>query len=174
MTTYSRVLRRIPTQIAGLRLTPADWGGALRVSAGAAVALAMAIVLLDSMIYRDQLSDWYVAGRTGPVVALTYYMMKLAVWEELVYRGLVMTALVACLSWGKSKPAPGVMIFAIVASQFANVATAVLPDPLYGTLRFWAPGCVWGWLYWRHGLLSAMFGHALCHVLLDPLLRWAL
>jgi hypothetical protein len=33
---------------------------------------------------------------------------------------------------------------------------------------------VWGWLYWRHGFVSALLGHGLCHLLLDPALRAAL
>jgi len=58
----------------------------------------------------------------------------------------------------------------IVAAQFANVGVLVVADPLYAGLRYWLVGCVWGWLYWRHGWLAAVAGHVLTHPVLDPVL----
>jgi hypothetical protein len=46
----------------------------------------------------------------------------------------------------------------------------VLHDPVYASLRYLAVGSVWGWLYWRHGWVSALIGHGAAHLVLDPLL----
>ena len=106
---------------------------------------------------------------------------ELTVWacigsmrEELIYRLGLMTLLVALPAvWGKSA-GPAWITAAIVVSQFCNIGSLAWATPPWGILRYWAVGCVWGWLYWRHGFASAFIGHGTAHLLLDPLLAVAL
>jgi hypothetical protein len=63
---------------------------------------------------------------------------------------------------------------AIILSQFANVWAFVVAEPIYGSLRYWLVGCVWGWLYWKHGFVTAAAAHGACHLLLDPALKLTL
>ncbi len=66
------------------------------------------------------------------------------------------------------------IVGAILVAQFADIGGLVVAWPEYAVPRFWLVGTVWGWLYWRHGFVSALAGHGLCHLLLDPVLRAAL
>ena len=82
-----------------------------------------------------------------------------------------MTTLVALIAALARKKTPALLILVIAAAvQFVNVAPLVVAFPAYGPLRYWAVGTIWGWLYWRHGLLAAMAAHAGTHLILDPIL----
>ena len=158
----------------GLRITAPQPGAAGRAVALAVLGVTIFVVLLDGWLFRRHLPAGYVAFYTGPLVPRIFVMSLLACVEELKFRLLLMTALVALAALVRRKPPAAWFVAIILAAQFANVWTLVLGDPLYASLRYWAVGCVWGWLYWRHGWLSALVGHGTAHVLLDPALLWAL
>jgi len=98
-------------------------------------------------------------------------MCLLAIFEEVKYRLLLMTVLMlAITALLKRTPSGWCVLLIIIAAQVANVGYLVADDPAYGSLRYLAIGCTWGWLYWKHGWLSAMMAHGITHVLLDPML----
>ena len=148
-------------------------------TAGIAVLCAIAavtgfILLLDGVLFRQHLTPDYVRLFTSPLIPRLPIFSFLAAIDEFKYRLLLMTALVALQKSVGIKLSPISFIAAIVISQFVNVGSFVMADPVYASLRYWAVGCVWGWLYWRHGWLAALTGHAACHLLLDPLLMLVL
>lgn len=158
---------------AGLGLLPAD-----AKSAATATGLAMlgvgALVLALDLAFRTALPPDYVTHYTAPLWPRVVFSCLGALKEELLYRLVLTTALAALpMLWGK-RAGTGWMIFAIAAAQLVNVEWLVFEAAPWGALRFWLVGCVWGWLYWRHGLVSALIGHGTVHLLLDPLLLWAL
>jgi hypothetical protein len=110
-------------------------------------------------------SPGYVAFFTSPLWPRTALMSAKAAIEEVEYRLLLMTVLVFLFSRRRYG-----IVAAIVLAQLVNVWPTLLVDPLYGSLRYWLVGCVRGWLYWKHGWLTALAGHSLCHLVLDPLL----
>lgn len=128
------------------------------------------IIVLDGWLFRAHLTDYYVDFYTRPLLPRTVVVSVFAMMEELRYRLVVMTALVALAMLVRIKPTPALFAAVIVIAQFANVGAQVIADPLYASLRFLAVGCVWGWLYWRHGFASAFVGHGTSHLLIDPLL----
>jgi hypothetical protein len=138
------------------------------------VGVTLFIALLDALLFRQSLPQEYVAVYTSPLLPRTLLNLLNAAIDEVKFRLLLMTALVMLLGWWRGKLAPGWFILAIIAVQFANVWDIVIAFPLYGTLRFWAVGCVWGWLYWRHGWLTALAGHSATHLLMDPVLLYLL
>ncbi len=144
--------------------------------AGAIAILAVTawIVVLDALMFRQSLPADYVSFYTSALVPRTLLAVLGSSIEEVKFRLIVMTLLVWVMSaWRKPVPAIA-FAAAIVVSQFANVGALVVAEPIYGSLRFWAVGCVWGYLYWRHGWLTALTAHAATHLLLDPLLAVAL
>jgi hypothetical protein len=154
---------------AGLRLFPDNLNAALRATLGAVVGVSLFVVALDQA-FNAALPEGYRHFYTAPLYPRMFASCLGALKEELLYRLLLTTALAALpMLWGKSA-GPKWMIAAIVLAQFANVQALVLEVPPWGALRFWLVGCTWGWLYWRHGLASAMVGHGAVHLLLDPLL----
>ena len=98
----------------------------------------------------------------------------MAAFEEFKFRLVLMTGLTMAVALWQERVSNRQFIAIILASQLCLVWPMVLADPLYGALRFWTVGAVWGWLYWRHGWLAGLSGHASTHLLLDPLLFVAL
>ena len=158
----------------GLTLRPTDW----RV-AGVTVILAIAgvtasILVLDGLLFRQHLTPDYVRAFTSPLIPRLPVLSLIAAIDEFKYRLLLMTVLVALQKLVFGKLSVASFVAAIVISQFVNVGSLVLADPVYAALRYWAVGCVWGWLYWRHGWLAAVTGHAASQLLLGPLLMQVL
>ena len=158
----------------GLTLRPVEWRAASIAVLVVIAGVTGFVVVLDGLMFRHQLTPDYVRFFTSPLIPRLPLFSFLAAVEEFKYRLLLMTALVAVQKLVRGKLSPMNFIAAIVISQFVNVGAFVLADPVYAALRYWAVGCVWGWLYWRHGWLAAVIGHAACHLLLDPLLMQVL
>ena len=158
----------------GLTLRPAQWRAAGIAVLCAIAAVTWFVLLLDGVLFRQHLTADYVRLFTSPLIPRLPVFSLLAVIEEFKYRLLLMTALVAVQQLVGIKLSPISFVGAIVISQFVNVGSFVIADPVYASLRYLAVGCVWGWLYWRHGWLAALTGHAVCHLLLDPLLMLVL
>lgn len=136
----------------------------------AAIAVAIAIAIMADLAFRSALLPDYLAFNRQPLWPRILLSIWWAIEAELIYRLALMTAIVALPGVFGRKAGAAWMVFAIVASQLANVGSLALLEPPYGAIRFWLVGCIWGWLYWRHGFLSALAGHGLSHLLLDPLL----
>jgi hypothetical protein len=67
----------------------------------------------------------------------------------------------------------------MVLAMFVNIglnvwllpgASAAPLSIIYVIVRFIGPGVLWGYLYWRHGFLTAEISRAATHVFLQPLL----
>ena len=156
-------------RLAGLSLVPADPGRAAR-AIGASILGVTAFILLLDAAFRSSLEPGYVQFFTGPLWPRTGLVESRAAVEEVQFRLLLMSALVLLGSLRNGRAPGWWIVAAILLSQFANVGTLVISDPLYASLRYWAVGCVWGWLYWKHGWLSALLGHTATHLILDPAL----
>jgi hypothetical protein len=154
----------------GLVLMPRDRSAAALAVAGSIAAITLFIALLDGVLFRDGLSPGYVAHFTSPLWPRMLLSCLISAIDEVQYRLLMMTGLVMALSLARVRLIPAHFIAIILIAQLANVGELVLAQPLYASLRYWAVGCVWGWLYWRHGWLAALAGHGTSHLLLDPVL----
>ena len=162
--------RPLADLLSGLTLRPASWRKAALAVLASIAGVTAFIVLLDALLFRHSLPADYVAHYTSPLVPRMFAACLAALRDEIVFRLGLMTALVMLLTWRRGRLSPGWFVFAILAVQLVNVGGIVLADPLYGTLRFWLVGSVWGWLYWRHGGLAALAGHGAAHLALDPAL----
>lgn len=157
-----------------LWLLPADWRRAGVALAASIVGVTAFIALLDGLVFRGALPGEYLGFYTSPLHPRMLQACLSAAQDEVMFRLLLMSAAVIVLTKWRGALSPGWIVAVIVAVQFVNVWEIVLALPLYGSLRFWAVGCVWGWLYWRHGWLTALVGHSAVHLLLDPVLLWLL
>lgn len=160
--------------LAGLRFSPRDRQAAAKATVAAVIGVTAFILILDGLVLRLWLPADYVGFYTGPLLPRTAKMCVSAALEEVEFRLFLMTGLLVAMSWVRRPLPPAAFIAAILISQFVNVGGLVLAYPLYASLRFWAVGSVWGYLYWRQGWLAALLGHASCHLLLDPLLAFVL
>ncbi len=167
-------LRRVDPRANGLHLLPVNCANAARAVVACILAKALFVVVLDTVIFRNNLSPNYVTLYTSPLIPRTPVLCLLAAVEEVKYRLLVMTGLTMVAALWRGKVSGAMFEAIILASQFYGVWPQVLNDPIYGSLRYWAVGCLWGYLYWRHGWLAALIGHAMSHLVLDPLLLVAI
>ena len=158
----------------GLTLRPPDWRAAGIAVACAIMGVTASILVLDGLLFRQHLTPDYVRVFTSPLIPRLPVLSLIAALEEVKYRLLLMTTVVALQKLIFGRLSVSSFVAAIVISQFVNVGSLVLADPVYAALRYWAVGCVWGWLYWKHGWLAAMTGHAGSHLLLNPLLMQVL
>lgn len=158
----------------GLGLFPNDPRAAGSATIRSILGVTLFIVVLDALIFRRHLDASYVTFYTSDLRGRTLPMCFKALWEEIQYRLVSMTAIVAIVRIAQGKVSPATYVFAAILAQFYGVWPFVVQDPLYASLRYLAVGTVWGLLYWRHGWLAAASGHALTHLILDPLLLLAL
>ena len=169
----SDLIARLPYS-GGLRLRPADWNAAAIAIAASIIGVTLFILMLDAVIFRNSLPADYVAFYTRPLLPRVIIACVMSGVEEVIYRLILMTLLIIMVTRWRGPPASATVVAVILLSQFMNIGALVVADPLYASLRFWAVGSVWGWLYWRHGWLAALIGHGSTHLLLDPALAAAL
>lgn len=152
----------------GLTFLPKDRSRAVRAAVISIVATSLFIAILDGVLFRSRLSPDYVAFYTSPLFPRTAYALLGSLIEEVKFRLILMTCLMLILTRATGlKPLHAAGI-AIILSQLANVFPLLLVTPLYGLLRFWLVGSVWGWLYFRHGWVTAAVAHPLTHLVMDP------
>ena len=167
-------LTGIAPLLSGLRMRPPDWRRALVAVFASILGVAAFIALLDIAVFRAALPADYVAFYTSPLMPRTAITCLRAAMDEVMFRLILMTSMVIALSAWRGPLTPRLFVAVIVASQLADVGALVAADPVYASLRYWAVGCVWGWLYWRHGWLAALAGHGMAHLVLDPVLAFGL
>jgi hypothetical protein len=172
-----------PPLLGGLRLVADDRRAAARDAALAILGVTVVIAVADGLVFRRWLPGWYVGIFGGPdlLVRIAFYMWR-CVGEEVVYRLLLMTALVAVGArlWGTQGKAPAWVVWgAILIAQAVNMipkqpAPQSLLEVPWAFLRFYVPGVVWGWLYWRRGFITPLLAHPAAHLVLQPILLWEL
>jgi len=158
---------------ADLQFTPVSgrWMAAAVAAIVAAVAVSAIAVAADTA-FRSHLAADYVTQYTSDLMPRMAFMVLTSTYEEVKWRLVLMTLLIAAarLILGR-RPPDGVFIAVIAFVQFCNVADGLAAAPVYSAFRFFLPGCVWGWLYWRHGWMTGLAAHAGCHLIMDPVLR---
>ena len=168
-----QITRNSISAMTGLRILPPDRSAAIRDTVCSILGVTTFIVVLDALVFRAHLPRPYIALYTSPLMPRLWVISVMAGIEEIKFRLILMTGLALLFSLGRGRLTTPAAIAIILAAQFANVGHIVLADPVYGTLRYWLVGCVWGWLYWRHGWLTAFVGHVATHPVLDPALLFA-
>jgi len=150
--------------------------------AGIGFAVALALALLDCYVFRAQVPAAYIDFvKSEPLGIRLLYFCTRAFSEEVLYRLFLTSAIVCAARASIHQAGDGVYWTAIIAAQVLAIATnAPLPASpdahylLYMLLRTIAPGIIWGFLYWRHGLATALTAHIATHVFLQPITGIAL
>ena len=144
--------------------------------------VAVFLTFVDAVLFRAILPHTYVASieDTSTLQRIAYYLMR-GFNEEILYR-LFLGTVFACVL-GKIWRGGISIMAAMVLAQTVNAVVGfwwVSDEPLtpfviaYGVLRIVVPGTIWGYLYWRHGLLTSLTAHLTSHVFLQPMLTWSI
>jgi hypothetical protein len=139
--------------------------GSLRAALVAALAVAALVALCDSFIFRAFLTPDNAAYMRGPGLLPRMSLLSLTwVFTDVEFRLVVMSVLVAIyyLAWGSRHLKTmdwGALTAAMVAQGlflYLNPPVAAYNHPVYELVRFFTPGVVWGWLYWRYSFMTAI------------------
>lgn len=172
---------------AGLSLLPHGLAHPVAASFGIGLAVAIAIVLIDGVLFRAILPPEYVTSfQHGLGERMAYYMLR-AFNENILYRLFLMSTIVWTLGlvWrdAQGKIPPGAIWFAIISAQampmFLNglplFSEAITPAAiLFIVVRFILAGILWGYLYWRYGFLTTEIAHVSTHIFLQPMMGFVL
>ena len=164
----------VSAQTGGLTLIPRDKRAALKAASTSIIGVVLWCLLLDLVVFKGALPSGIREFYTAPLWPRMLLFSGQAFAEELLYRLVLMTALVmvGVRLFGRL-PVPWAVL-SIVTAQLACVLPVLIVAPIYTVFYYWLNGCVWGWLYWRHGWVTAAAAHCLIHLLLDPVLYWLL
>ena len=148
-----------------------------------AIGTAAFCAFLDVVLFRSVLLRGYVDNAqhvsTGTRV-LNYALQSLG--EGILYQlflGSVLASAFA-LIWRAEGPA---IMAGMTLAMVVNIALNVWMTPgnpptilavVYWAVRFVSPGVLWGYLYWKHGFLTAEISRATTHFFLQPLLTLGL
>jgi hypothetical protein len=157
----------------GLGLAPHGSRHPILLALALGIAVGAAYALADGMLFRTLLPAVQIeAIKTVPAWQRMAGFMSLALVDDMVYR----LFLVSLLAWIGTlvlrRPAPAIG-FGIIASALIYVAlhlggsAAASPTPLLVLheigLHF-TVAALWGYVFWRFGLLTAMLAHLTAHV----------
>ena len=174
----SRLRSRRQNLIADIRFLPENLHTAIVAVAASVVGCTLAVVTVDAA-FRSSLTSQYVAVFTGPQPGLTTLVMMIEATRDeslgrlLLVGGMVVIARVVL----RGRAIPLAVLAAIFVAAQVLILLPQLPAPAtttevaYDALRYVGPGVLWGWLFWRHGFVAALVGHAGTHLALDPALR---
>lgn len=174
----------------GLSVLPFGTSRPILLALCCSLAVAIFAAVVDSVLFRSILPKAYVEYISGTaVVARIVLYMARSFNEDLLYRLFLMSGLVWVISErflrNKGRPIPDWIFWgAITLSQAipiylsTHIPTRMAwndgPYFLYVTIRYVMPGLLWGFLYWRRGLITAQIGHACTHIFFQPLLGFIL
>jgi hypothetical protein len=163
---------------AGLRLEGHGVAYPFLLGVGAAILVAVYVIVLDCLLFRSLLPSHYVAIFEQPLGERLAYFMLRAFNENIIYRLFLFASLLFCATrYYGPRPVPWIIVVALmVASQMVNiwlnvVSVGVTPTAtvlLYDLLRYVAPGAFWAFLFWRNGFLVAEVASVGCHLFLQP------
>ncbi|HVJ54692.1 MAG TPA: hypothetical protein VM689_19690 [Aliidongia sp.] len=158
------------------------------VGIGAAFAVAIAIVVLDGLIWRPYLPAPYLLlfQTVGLKTRLVAFMLR-AFAENVMYRLFLFSCLAYLFGrlWPRAGglPGPWALSAAMILSQTVNIAINVVaaspggmapPALLYDAIRYGAPGVAWALVYRYFGFTTVEIASTSCHVFLQPTLGYLL
>jgi hypothetical protein len=140
------------------------------------------MAVVDAFIFRAVVpaAQTAMVGTTGALQRIALFA-PLAVLDEIAFRLLLMSAFLWLLTYSTALSSGTLRYWiAIIAVALAYLplhwsylASLGPPTPMLVAREIAlhiTAGILWGWLYWRYGLASAMIAHASAHLTLQPLL----
>jgi hypothetical protein len=162
----------------GLGVLPPGGIRALGVAAAIGLAFGIWMAAADAFLFRAAVPAGQTAfvATTSALDRIAYFAPR-AVLDEILFRLLLLSALIRVLAGGARPPPAARCWIAIVAGSaiylLFHPAWLATPEPLVlareAALHLSA-GILWGYLYWRQGLLAAITAHVGAHLSLQPLL----
>jgi membrane protease YdiL (CAAX protease family) len=170
--------------LAGDATAPRQFLASLPLAAGLGVAASIAIVVLDVFVFGPNLGTALPAAQQQQPDVWLGLLAALygGIDEEILLRLGLMTLLVwlgSKITRTRGRPGPGLMwtanILAALLFGLGHLPATASVLPLTGIVIFRAivlnglAGIVFGWLYWRHGILTAMASHFCADLVLHVL-----
>ena len=165
----------------GFGILPRQGLRSLAIALIAGLAFGLWMVLADAAVFAGVVPDVQrlMVAQMSTSERIMWFARG-ALVDEVIFRLIALTALAWCLALmtrlrGRALAWPVILLTALVVYPLGSWAyfSALEPGALT-VLRelalHGAAGVLWGWLYWRHGWVSAVTGHIAAHLSLQPLL----
>jgi hypothetical protein len=165
----------------GLGIVPRNFTSSMALAIAVGLLFGTYMALADRFLFSTVVPEFqisFVKASSAPQ-RLVFYA-QVVVFEEIAYRLLVLTTLVwaAVALSGTIRPWcywVAILTTALVLYPLGHLAyLASLPPTTLSVAREIAlhgsAGILWGYLYWRYGLLASIGGHVAAHLSLQPLL----
>ena len=164
----------------GLGVQPDGRGGAVLFPVLVATGVAVGCAAMDRLFSATLHPGYRAVIMEQPLALRTLGYMLRAFNENILYR----LFLGSCLVWmfgrvwkdGEGAPAVGAVWCGFALSQAINVwvnVTALAPLSAAGlthdALRYFAPGMIWSWLYWKRGFQANEIASTSVHLVFQPL-----
>ncbi len=164
----------------GLGVEPHGRGGSVVFPVLVATGVAVGCAAMDRLFSASLHPAYRAVIMEQPLALRTLGYMLRAFNENILYR----LFLGSCLVWtfgqvwkdGQGAPAVGAVWCGFALSQAINVwvnVTALAPLSAAGLahdgLRYFAPGMVWSWLYWKRGFRANEIASTSVHLVFQPL-----
>lgn len=165
----------------GLRFLPHGGRRPILVGLAAGLVFGAYMAIADALLFQSVIPPSQQAMISSlPALRRIFFFTPLAVVDEVVYRLVLMSAVVWLLTLIVGKPRSWCYWAAILASALVfypaghwGYLATLDPGPLTWAREIGlhgAAGVLWGYLYWRHGLVTSVVGHVSAHLSLQPLL----
>jgi hypothetical protein len=127
----------------------------------------------------------YAGVLAAPLAIRTPAMMLRAFNENIIYRLFLSSILIWLIGrfWKTPSGAPAIGAYwvgfglAQAANIWINVTSLAPLTPIalaHDGIRYFAPGMLWSWLYWRRGFQANEIASTSVHLFLQPILQLAL
>jgi hypothetical protein len=164
----------------GLRILPQGADRPVSIAIGAGLLFGIYMGLADALLFRSIIpaSQSALIWRFSDIDRIAYFT-PLVLLEELEFRLVLMSALVWILAATVGPRAwcfwaailsTALLFYPLLHRSYLSALAPTALTVLRAIMLQGAAGTLWGYLYWRHGLVAAIGGHVGAHVSLEPLL----
>jgi hypothetical protein len=169
----------------GLGLQPRGLKRPLLTPVLVAAGVALACALSDWFMRPVLHADYARSMASAPLLARMIPYILRAFNENIMYRLFLGSVLIWLIGrvWRTpdGRPAVGAFWAGFAVSQALNIWINVTSQApltplalLHDGLRYFAPGMIWSWLYWRHGFQSNEIACTSVHLFFQPLVTLGL
>ncbi|RUZ81168.1 hypothetical protein EN943_01765 [Mesorhizobium sp. M7A.F.Ca.US.006.01.1.1] len=152
----------------------------MTIALGSGLAFGTYMALADALLFRSAIPEWQtkVVAGISTVERIAFFAPK-AIFDELKFRLIAVSVLVWILTTMAGRRGwcfwiaiifTALVIYPVFQHGYLSTLAPTPLTVLREIMLHGGAGILWGYLYWRHGLVASVVGHVSAHLALQPLL----